>query len=295
MPANEGEVTGLHLRLLECQEGQMVDGWGEVSFWPAERMKEGDWSPAIWRSPELAEAGRHFANHREMRTIRDYGFSCHKTNAVLTKTRYKKLTAKTDNSFPILDSAGANGQKTIRSLPDAQWKLKTIGEKAHKDRLLAKSGFLLITFAQNSATARLTAVADDKKYIGRGWLPITGPNSYEAKSISVFINSTAGRLQLARNAGRTLIYPQYNPTPIEGVRIPNIRNSRIQQALYDCWERTKDMEVPQFRDGECEVREIWDNAVADAMGWDRAELARLRNLLHKEPHVRGLGYNQYSD
>ena len=55
------------------------------------------------------------------------------------------------------------------------------------------------------------------------------------------------------------------------------------------------MEVPQFRDGECEVRRLWDEAVAEAMDWDPEELARLRQLLHKEPHVRGLGYNQYAD
>ena len=55
------------------------------------------------------------------------------------------------------------------------------------------------------------------------------------------------------------------------------------------------MEVPQFRDGECEVRRLWDEAVAEAMGWDAAELSRLRELLHQEPHVRGLGYGQYGD
>ena len=55
------------------------------------------------------------------------------------------------------------------------------------------------------------------------------------------------------------------------------------------------MEVPQFRDGECEVRRLWDDAVAEAMAWDAGELARLRRLLHNEPHVRGLGYNQYAD
>ena len=55
------------------------------------------------------------------------------------------------------------------------------------------------------------------------------------------------------------------------------------------------MEVPQFRDGECEVRRLWDEAVAEAMGWDPAELSRLRHLLHQEPHVRGLGYGQYAD
>ena len=55
------------------------------------------------------------------------------------------------------------------------------------------------------------------------------------------------------------------------------------------------MEVPQFRDGEREVRRLWDEAVAEAMGWDAAELALLRELLHPEPHVRGLGYGQYAE
>ena len=55
------------------------------------------------------------------------------------------------------------------------------------------------------------------------------------------------------------------------------------------------MEVPNFRDSECEVRRLWDEAVAEAMGWDVVELARLRDLLHQEPHVRGLGYGQYAD
>ena len=37
-------------------------------------------------------------------------------------------------------------------------------------------------------------------------------------------------------------------------------------------------------------------AIAAALGWDAAELiTRLRQLLHQEPHVRGLGYNQWGD
>ena len=43
------------------------------------------------------------------------------------------------------------------------------------------------------------------------------------------------------------------------------------------------------------MRRLWDEAVAEALGWDAAELSRLRRLLHKEPHVRGLGYGQYGD
>ena len=56
-----------------------------------------------------------------------------------------------------------------------------------------------------------------------------------------------------------------------------------------------DLVVPQYRDGECEVRRLWDEAVAEAMGWDPEELTRLRLLLHREPHVRGLDYSQFGD
>ena len=55
------------------------------------------------------------------------------------------------------------------------------------------------------------------------------------------------------------------------------------------------MEVPQFRDGGCEVRRLCDEAVVETMRLDPEELARLRELLNNEPHVRGLGYNQYAD
>ena len=98
-----------------------------------------------------------------------------------------------------------------------------------------------------------------------------------------------------RNAGKAINFPIYNPRAYANIRIPDIKDDRIRQTLADCWERTKDMEVPQFRDGECEVRRLWDEAVAEAMGWDAAELSRLRHLLHQEPHVSGLGYGQYGD
>ena len=161
--------------------------------------------------------------------------------------------------------------------------------------MLEKASYLLVTAGQNSSTARLVTVAGDEKYVGNGWMPVTGLTSDEAKAVSVFINSTAGRLQLMRNAGKTLVFPTYSVAEAENIRIPNVEDDRIRQILAGCWERTRDMQVPQFRDGECEVRRLWDEAVAEAMGWDAQELARLRQLLHNEPHVRGLGYNQYAD
>ena len=98
-----------------------------------------------------------------------------------------------------------------------------------------------------------------------------------------------------RGPGKKLTFPSYSPQATNNRRVPDVKDARIRQILADCWERTKDMEVPQFRDGECEVRQLWDEAVAEAMGWDAAELSGLRHLLHQEPHVSGLGYGQYGD
>lgn len=98
-----------------------------------------------------------------------------------------------------------------------------------------------------------------------------------------------------RDSGKKLAFPSYSPRATNNLRVPDIKDERIRQTLAASWERTKDMVVPQYRDGECEVRRLWDEAVAEAMGWDAAELERLRLLLHQEPHVRGLGYGQYAD
>ena len=304
MPSDDSEVHDMHKALLECQEGLMKDGWGVVSHWPTERIESGDWTPAIWRSPELGEAASKFANDSALTAIKDIsGVFIHSTYQTLL-SNFSKCDAGAPGAFPVLASKGAKGQSRITSTPDEYRTPKNTDEETvrlnggiHPEakRILEKASHFQITQGQRNNTSRLTATASDHKYVGIGYLPVTGLTAEESKATAVFINSTPGRLQLMCNAGRTLEFPLYNPAASGNIRIPDVHDTRIRQILSDCWERTKDMEVPQFRDGECEVRRLWDEAVAEAMGWDAAELSRLRHLLHQEPHVRGLGYGQYAD
>ncbi len=304
VPSNEREVQDLHHQIHRCHEGRMDNGWGEVSYWPTARMAAGDWTAAVWRSAELAEAAAKYASLSDLQTISTMpGLSFHATGQVLSGS-FERTEPGTIGSFPILKSKGADAQTTIRSTPDEWWIPKHRDEEEYQcnggtypevGKLTHKSGFLLVTEGQRANTARLTATADVAKYVGYGWMPVTGLSPEESKAVAVFINSTPGRLQLMRNAGRTLEFSRYRPAGVANVRIPDVKDSRIRSILAACWERTKDMVVPQFRDGECAVRARWDEAVAAAMGWDPRQLARQRALLHNEPHVRGLGYNQYAD
>ena len=68
-------------------------------------------------------------------------------------------------------------------------------------------------------------------------------------------------------ASRRITYPIFSLDSIRGIPVPDRNSSRVMQVLLNCWERTKDMEVPQYREGECEVRRLWDEAVAEALGW----------------------------
>ena len=296
LPMDEGEVADFHRCLADCEEGLIANGWGEVALWDAERVEAGDWTPAIWRSPYLANAAYEYANHPDLTRIGDMpGMSANETGRILRgRGSFERGQSTDSDSFPIIKGKGADGQLSIRSAPNEWWILKS-GKKSEADNLLQKAGYLLITAGQRNTTARLVATADGKKYVSNGWTPVTGLSATEAKAVAVFVNSTVGRLQLMRNPGRTIEFPQYSIAEAENIRIPNIKDARIQNILAACWERTRDTPVPQFRDGEAPVRRLWDEAVAEAMGWDADELGRLRRLLHREPHVRGLGYNQYAD
>ena len=297
LPVDDIQVSDLHECLTRSAEGSITDGWGVVYQWPAERIEAGDWTPAIWRSPILAMAAADLAERNEIQTMEQAGLLPSFTGRRLSE--FCKKTQKNEpQSFPVLYSKGADGQTRIQSTPDGYWGPQHPTDSkclAGVKNLKEKAGYLLITQGQRNNTARLTATASDTQFVGVGWIPARGLLPEEAKAVAVFLNSTPGRLQLMRNAGRTVEFPMYNPAASAKVRIPNFKDDRILQILAGCWERTKDMVVPQFRDGECEVRRLWDEAVAEAMGWDANELYRLRNLLHLEPHVRGLGYNQYGD
>ena len=301
MPIHEGEVEELHRCLLDCDEGLMSNGWGEVSYWTSGRMSAGDWTPAVWRSPELAEASYKYANHPDLGSIREADLLVWATGRLL-RGSFERTEPGVPGSFPILKSKGADAQTTIQSQPDEHWIPKNLDEEVHlindllhtrTSRILEKAGHLLITAGQDTGTGRLTAVASDQEYVGNGWIPVTGVSVQEAKSLAVFINSTAGRLQLMRNPGKKLPFPAYSVAEVKNLRIPDVKDDHIRETLANCWEHTRDMQVPQYRDGECEVRQLWDDAVAEAMGWDASELDYLRGLLNREPHVRGTGYNQY--
>ena len=202
---------------------------------------------------------------------------------------YSKQPKGGTRPFPVLQSKGADGQQTIEACPDACWEWEQSGDPP----ILAKAGHLLVTMGQNTSTARLVAVASDTRYVGQGWMPVTGLDAMQSKAAAVFLNSTPGRLLTMRSPGKSLVFPFYNPAAWASVPIPDLSDSRIVEPLAACWQATRDEVVPQFRDGYTEVRRRWDAAVCTALGWDIDEITELGEMLAREPRVRGVAHGQW--
>ena len=202
---------------------------------------------------------------------------------------YSKQTSGDFQPFPVLQSKGADGQQRIEAAPDAHWEWKQPG----KPPILEKAGYLLVSMGQNTSTARLTAVASDNRYVGQGWMPVTGLDAAKAKAAAVFLNSTPGRLLIMRQPGKSLVFPFYNPAAWRSLPIPYLSDSRICGILADCWTTTRNEVVPQFRDGYTDVRRRWDATVSAALGWDINEITELGEMLAREPRVRGVAHGQW--
>ena len=308
MPTDDQAAAKLHDHLVQCDTGLLPDGWGEVSEWPVERIEAGDWTAGVFRAPKLAEAAFDLATHKSLLRMEDQNMV---PSAVLDGGAQMRVfgqaEANAPSVFPVLYSTSAETQLSIRGAPDQHWAPKQPVPRREwiavpgadgpqhpgTARLMNHASHLLVTGGQDTGTGRLTAVAQEERCLGVGWLPVPGVTLEKAKAAAVFLNSTAGRLQLLRNSGRKLAFPKYRPAGLKTIRLPDLSNSDLVDGLARCWEATAETEVPQYRDGECDVRRVWDDAVADAMGWDKDWLSGLRHLLHREPHVRGLGYNHF--
>ena len=129
LPVDDDAVDNFHRCLLKCSKNPLANGWGEVSEWPAQRMAAGDWTLAIWRSPELAEAAHRYASHVDLRSIKVHDLSAHATGQSL-RGSHEPAPPSAPGSFPILKSKGADAQTRIQSHPDEHWIPKKRDEAA---------------------------------------------------------------------------------------------------------------------------------------------------------------------
>ena len=83
----------------------------------------------------------------------------------------------------------------------------------------------------------------------------------------------------------------YDPAGLLRIRVPRLDRQGAIERLARAWEETREMDVPQYREGCTSVRQAWDEAVCEAVDEaDRRKVGEWADRLNREPAVSVEGF-----
>ena len=294
---------------------------GTCMTWDYERVKSGDWTPALFADATAAaltcQALEQSAHLRD--DLIGGGANDGALDASISRSAVKlqvslaggdwRMTAAPmkrylhfeqfrEGAESVISGSGADAQKFLWGT-STKWlclaRLPKESDDQYSDRLLIDkkkmAGYrshLLFTKGGNTSSGRLVAVASKHPSIGYSWMPVLGDRAISiecAKALSVWLNSTMGRASLRGVFARTIGFPLYNPIAYSGVKFPDIDTPNVLNPLTACFDETCSEIVPQFKEGRTPIRERWDDAVSVALGIDRELIATIADKLTCDPFV----------
>ena len=288
-PVNAGEAINVYGRL---RNGDLAD-LGRVCEWPRERVEDGDWSPAVFYEPELAEACYELDQWAVTKPSRVVPLGdLYEVNTTKQTVGQSKWTwcNESEAEVSVAKSASESGQTRLQGRIDG-WAKRAPAHSDNErelDLLAGKAGRLLVANTQDASSGRLAAVAFPIAVIGYAWTPVQEVAAADAQALSVWLNSTFGRIVLRKYGSRRANWPMYQPAATKQLVVPSTAGKhwpRMRGPLLDAYRATKDMVVPQYREPNANVRQVWDRAVAKAAGMALRKADRWRMLLAAEPFV----------
>ena len=255
--------------------------WGTSHLWPAQRVQAGDWTPVQWFDGELSEtalkletntqlepAGLRYDIAPEGRRIQD---------------AYEICDRDAPGAVPGFHSVGGKLRRTMLGEPDVWYRPKR-DKEGLAERYRKQRSHLLVTMRLNTVSGRLTGLWTANPSFG-WWVPIAVENERSAKALAVWWNTTPARLMLLNRRGKTLTYPTWQVAHLREIKIPKPDNP-AWTSLRAAFDRVCDIELLPMRQAEeCEVRQIIDEAAAQALGVQPDVVADWRRRLAAEPTI----------
>ena len=257
--------------------------WGGVCFWPADRVRAGDWTPVQWYDGALAEAVFDLEGHDSLVPA----------GSALTKGATRRAAQDSWKRDPkgehpetvlVFGSASASIRRTMMDTPEQP--ARPGGRRAHLyDRVLQSGGHLMVAERYNTVSGRLTALWSETSTFGFAWVPSTGPTRAYEKAVCAWWNSTPGRMLLLNRRAKTLTYAKWSKDHLKSLPCPKPEGPGVQ-ALTEAWERANRIPLlPLAQADRCSARHIIDKAAALALGVSEDEVADWRHRLAAEPTI----------
>ncbi len=167
------------------------------------------------------------------------------------------------------------------------------GKEEHGQRLWEQRGRLLLCVQPRLNTARITAARVPEPTVGSAWVPCHPPHDVVdiekwEKAMAVWFNSTLGVVSVIGTASpRVLARPALSMDAMRRLPVPRFSADQIEH-LASVFDFHADAELLTLADlNRDSVRLVLDDAVCDALGMSKDELAITRQELMREPSVLG--------
>ena len=287
MPRTAREAT--LLSDLINREAPLRD-WGTEHRWPWRRVRDGDWTAALFYDPALAVAARDLAALAG-KALRTAGKLCRiePEGRRVRDAFVRDAASDAPWRAPVLWEHPTDRQVAMHATADVQATPKPDKERYARTILLKQASRLLIVNRAYTHQIRVAACYADEPLLGSAWTPVASralSPRYE-KALCAWWNSTPGILTLLHARARKLTYPRYALTSLRSLLVPDpqaVEVGPLANAFKKCRTSTL-LPWPQMVD--CPTRAILDAAAAQVLGIDVDTIARWRSLIAREPTVSG--------
>ncbi len=277
-PRTPFEAIALAKTLEEGGSGDFTEQWVD-----AEHMASGDWYAVNFHAPWLGIAYREMAAN----LVRLDSLAEIRPAGQRIRDSYRKFDQPTNSGRRALWHNRPDVTMSMRAETDVY--IEPIKGKEHlAERYWGQRGRLLLSNRIRLNTNRVGAVLVDEPAVGSRWVPCRPQDDETAAAICAWFNSSPGFLAtLAERDNVIPSRPAFSLATQNALRVPDFpANPKARDALATAFEEMKNQQLlPLPEMARDPVRMRLDDIVADALGYDREHVARIRKALSEEPSI----------
>ena len=283
MPKNPGEVGEL-IGAIKGEPHAKEGLWLSRTKWPAELVRDGDWSPAQWCDGRLAEASLWVRGHPNLEPAGS-GYEIGPAGRRINDA-YKRCDEGAPGAKPVFRSISSKIRQTMLSEPD-DWQSPKAGKAKMAEGYWQSRSRVLLASRYRTTVNQLAACWSETASVGNGFVPMAVSDDDRGKALVAWWNSTPVMLMLLSLRSKTLDYPKWSLDQLRSIGIPK-NDSHAWPELTKVFESNKSKAMFSLKDGErCEVRCAIDQVATNVLGVAESRVAEWRSMLAKEPTISG--------
>lgn len=300
-PSNEADA----IRCAESLNHAESPPHCNVSEWPSEHMRRGDWTITQFYSNHLVDTFMKIRASVLFETVRlgdivkeseaPQGVRMLFSNSESRPadhpawpTKWTHKTSETETMHAVPNSYLVRNMPTTKKYTEKQW-------KKIADTAWSRRGLLHITEKVQLDLVRVFAITNDSGFIGSAWHSLTpkpemGHDVHAwSKAMTVYLNSTLGVIaMLGVRTFKKLPYPRWGVENVRSIPVPTLDAKQVA-VLAASYDKLADQKLGLLRQ-PTNARGELDRAVGKALGVSINLIAAARLELSNEPMITARQY-----